>query len=54
MSELRIKNRSERDLRSCEVTEAVTKCLSYFTTGKISFASKIVCILHVLFIEFLV
>ena len=24
MSELRIKNRNERDLRSCEVTEAVT------------------------------
>ena len=25
MSELRIKNRSESDLRSCEVTKAVTK-----------------------------
>ena len=37
MSELRIKIRSESDLRSCEVTWAITKI-----TAKITFTSMIV------------
>ena len=49
MSELRIKNRRESDLRSCEVTHSdfflgfVCNCLSYFTTAKITFSSKALC-----------
>ena len=50
MSELWIKNRSESDLRSCElaylwfVSGFICNCLiSYFTTAKISFTS-ILCL----------
>ena len=45
MSELQIENRSESDLRSCEVEASdfflgfVCNCPSYFTTAKITFTS---------------
>ena len=52
-SELRIKNRSERDLCSCEVTWAVTSSFSglYFITAKISYTSMTTERLKMIYIE---